>query len=76
MKAYGSTVSVMIFTCVCSFFGALVACFVTVPSAVDTAKKNKANKTVRLVSVTKAEHQVDHTNVNTITATEVQSNKQ
>ena len=42
MVAYGSAVSVMIFTCVCSFMGALVACFVTVPS-VDNKEKNKSN---------------------------------
>ena len=59
MKAYGSAVSVMIIACVCSFVGALVACFVTVPSA--TAKKNKSNKTLGPVSVTKSEHQADHT---------------
>ena len=42
MTAYGSAVSVMIFTCVCSFMGALVACFVTVPS-VGNKKNNKSN---------------------------------
>ena len=31
IEAYGSTVSVMIFTCATSFVGAVVACFVTVP---------------------------------------------
>jgi len=32
ITAYGSTVSVMILTCATSFIGAVVACFVTVPS--------------------------------------------
>ena len=38
---HGSSVSVMIFTCVCSFMGAIVACFVTVPSIGN--KKDKSN---------------------------------
>lgn len=40
MMAYGSAVSVMIFTCICSFLGALVACFVTVPPISNRKKHN------------------------------------
>ena len=69
MTAYGSAVSVMIFTCACSFVGALVACFVTVPS-VDNKKKSNIN-TVRLISVTKSGHEKDHPNI--ISATAIQS---
>ena len=57
MKAYGSAVSVMIFTCVCSFVGALVACFVTVPSATANKKKDKSNVKTNS-STTEQEHQV------------------
>ena len=56
MVAYGSAVSVMIFTCVCSFMGALVACFVTVPS-VDNKEKNKSNMKTHSSSI-EQEHQV------------------
>ena len=38
MMAHGSAVSVMIFTCVCSFVGAIVACFVTIPSIASKQK--------------------------------------
>ena len=38
MVAHGSAVSVMIFTCVCSFVGAIVACFVTIPSIASKQK--------------------------------------
>jgi len=34
MEAYGSAVSIMIFTCVLSFVGAVVACFVTIPPSI------------------------------------------
>ena len=57
MVAYGSAVSVMIFTCICSFMGALVACFVTVPS-VDNKEKNKSNMKTHSSS-TEQEHQVN-----------------
>ena len=57
MVAYGSAVSVMIFTCVCSFMGALVACFVTVPS-VDNKAKNKSNMKTHSSS-TEQERQVN-----------------
>ena len=46
MKAYGSAVSIMIFTCAVSFVGAVVACFVTVPPL---SKKTSADKKVKLV---------------------------
>ena len=57
MTAYGSAVSVMIFTCVCSFIGALVACFVTVPS-VGNKKNNKSNVETHSPT-TKQEHEIN-----------------
>ena len=51
MMAHGSAVSVMIFTCVCSFVGAIVACFVTIPSIASKQKIKPDIKTT--TSVTK-----------------------
>ena len=45
MMAHGSAVSVMIFTCVCSFVGAIVACFVTIPSIASKQKIEPDTKT-------------------------------
>lgn len=45
MMAHGSAVSVMIFTCVCSFIGAIVACFVTIPSIASKQKIKPDTKT-------------------------------
>ena len=47
IEAYGSTVSVMILTCATSFIGAVVACFVTVPS--ESKKKVKVLKDVQKI---------------------------
>ena len=55
MIAYGSAVSVMIFTCGCSFLGGIVACFVTVPSPANKKKPNMKT----LSSVSKPEHQME-----------------
>lgn len=44
IEAYGSTISVMILTCATSFIGAVVACFVTVPS--ESKKKVKVTQKV------------------------------
>ena len=54
MSAHGSAVSVMFFTCVCSFMGAIVACFVKVPS-IGNKKKDKSNVKTQSPA-TKQEH--------------------
>ena len=51
IEAYGSTVSVMIFTCATSFVGAVVACFVTVPNE----SKKKVKDVQKIESSTQTE---------------------
>lgn len=68
MTAYGSAESVMIFTCACSFVGAIVACFVTVPSIL----KMKKSGTKVLSSVVKPEHQIESSTTESTTEQVVQ----